>query len=276
MPVPLYTVDAFTKLPFNGNPAAVCLLDEEPGAAWMQHLAGEMNLSETAFLWDHEEGSPHRNLRWFTPQREVDLCGHATLASAHVLYERGHEGASTQLTFHTNSGPLTCQKDKDGRIRMGSPSHPPYAYEGTTERINQALGTPPEWVGENGLDLFIVLETEEHVRTLDPDMNALAQLGGRGIIVTAKTPDGTDMDFVSRFFAPSLGVPEDPVTGSAHCALGPYWANRLDKDTVTGRQVSKRGGTLQTTITDSGVEIAGHAVTVLEGTLTQDAAPPQD
>ncbi len=276
MTTPLYTADAFTRVPFTGNPAALCILEEEPGTSWMQRVAGEMRLSETAFVYPIEEDGADHRLRWFTPEREVDLCGHATLVAAHVLFEEGEASPHEGVTFQTNSGPLACSKDEDGRISMVFPSHPPYESSKDQERLKEALGVPVQWSGENGLDRFVVLETEADVRAVEPDFEALRDLGGRGVIVTAPAADESSVDFVTRFFAPSVGIPEDPVTGSAHCALGPYWSNRLDKDTVTGRQVSQRGGTVFTTVRDDGVEIAGHAVTVVRGEFTQDAVPPQD
>lgn len=269
MPVPLYQVDAFTRVPFTGNPAAVCLLDEEPSDSWMQRVADEMNLSETAFVWPEDEDL---GLRWFTPVQEVDLCGHATLASAHVLFETDEGDPEDGVTFHTNSGPLECSRE-DGWIRMAFPSHPPYALEEGVSEIAEALGVKPEWVGENGLDRFVVLEDETAVRALDPHLGRVAQLGGRGVIVTAGTGDDSGHDFVSRFFAPAYGVDEDPVTGSAHCALGPYWANKLDRDTVTGRQVSERGGSVRVTVTEEGVDLDGHAVTIFQGELAEAAEP---
>lgn len=275
MPVPLFTVDAFTRLPYTGNPAAVCLLEEEPSEAWMLNLAAEMNLSETAFTWPKED-TQARRLRWFTPEREVDLCGHATLATAHVLFDAADVDADDELVFHTNGGALTCRREEEGRISMDFPSHPPYAREDDAQpRLEEALGTETEWVGENGLDLFVVLDDEKRVRALEPDTSATGSLGGRGVIVTAESSDDSKVDFVSRFFAPAYGVPEDPVTGSAHCALGPYWANRLDQATVVGRQVSDRGGTVHVEVTDEGVRLEGHTVTIFEAELT-DAAGPGD
>lgn len=265
MPVPLYTVDAFTRIPFTGNPAAVCLAEEEPKERWMQDVAAEMNLSETAFCYPKEDDA--YGLRWFTPTQEVDLCGHATLATAHVLFETDRADREEGVSFRTASGGLACQGGEDDRIEMDFPSHPPYALEGQVGRFTEALGVEPVWIGENGLDRFVRLEDEKQVRSLEPDLDAIAELGGRGVIVTAPSDDGSAVDFVSRFFAPAYGVDEDPVTGSAHCALAPYWANQLDEEAVVGRQVSDRGGTVHCTLTDQGVQLAGHAVTVAEGEL---------
>lgn len=270
MPAPLYQVDAFTRIPFTGNPAAVCPLEEEPGARWMQDLAAEMNLSETAFLWPDGDAW---GLRWFTPTTEVDLCGHATLAAAHVLFETGEADPDQGVAFRTASGELTCSR-ADAWIRMDFPSHPPYARaDDGRASVQDALGIEPTWLGENGLDLFVLLEDEKAVRSLEPDLDAVAQLGGRGVIVTARADDASDVDFVSRFFAPAYGVPEDPVTGSAHTALGPYWANELDAETVVGRQVSERGGTVRCTVTGDGVRLEGQAITVFAATI-EDAALP--
>lgn len=269
MPAPLYTVDAFTRIAFTGNPAAVCLPDEAPEERWMQDVAAEMNLSETAFCWPKDDGGEDVwRLRWFTPTTEVELCGHATLATVHVLLEEGHLDEDAEVTFHTKSGHLTCRREDEERISMDFPSHPPYAVEGILEDVTDAIGTEPLWIGENGLDRFALLEDEKAVRSLEPDLDRVAQIGGRGLIVTAEADDdASDVDFVSRFFAPAYGVDEDPVTGSAHCSLGPYWANKLDEDTVVGRQVSDRGGTVHVTVTDQGVRLAGHAVRVAEGEL---------
>ncbi|PSG98377.1 hypothetical protein BRD56_00105 [Thermoplasmatales archaeon SW_10_69_26] len=269
MTVPIVQVDAFANLPFTGNPAAVTLLEEEPSASWMQRLAAEMNLSETAFLWPEDEGY---GLRWFTPETEVDLCGHATLAAAHVLFESGRVDEEETITFATDSGPVECEQDEPW-IRMAFPSHPPYSREEDAGRVAQALDQKPTWVGENRLDRFAVLDEETAVRQLEVDLDAVRQLGGRGLIVTAPADDESEVDFVSRFFAPSAGVDEDPVTGSAHCALGPYWANRLDQSEVVGRQVSKRGGMVRVRVTDEGVDLEGQAVTVFDAELREIAEP---
>lgn len=273
MSVPLYTVDAFTRLPFTGNPAAVCLLDDQPPESWMGDLAAEMNLSETAFAWPDEAIDADRRLRWFTPTSEVDLCGHATLATAHVLFERGDVDEEAGVVFDTNGGQLSCRRE-DGWIRMAFPAHPPEQRPGAAKRVAEALGVEPAWVGETGLDLFVLLEDERTVRAVEPDLDAVEALDGRGVIVTAGSEDGSHVDFVSRFFAPAAGVPEDPVTGSAHCALGPYWADELGEDTVVGRQVSTRGGTVRVSVEADGVELSGHARTVLEASLADAATPP--
>lgn len=270
MSVPILQVDAFANLAFTGNPAAVCLLEEEPSASWMQRVAGEMNLSETAFLWPEGDGYA---LRWFTPTTEVELCGHATLASAHALYERERVGEDETVTFDTKGGELACERDEEGWITMSFPAHPPSEGAKDADLIAEALGVDPAWVGDSDLDRFAVLDDERTVRELEPDLDRVAQLGGRGLIVTAASEDESAVDFVSRFFAPSAGVDEDPVTGSAHCVLGPYWADRLGEDEVVGRQVSARGGTVRVSVGEDQVDLSGQAVTVFEGELAGSAEP---
>ncbi|GAA4977939.1 PhzF family phenazine biosynthesis protein [Nonomuraea thailandensis] len=250
----LFTVDAFTDSAFQGNPAAVCLLDTPVTERWMQSVATEMNLSETAFLLGD-------SLRWFTPAVEVTLCGHATLATAHVLYSTG--AADGQLEFNTASGTLTVNRRPDGMITMDFPAKdvtPATVPDG----LEKALGVTPVRVGKSELDLLVELESEETVRSLAPDIAALADVDARGVIVTAP---GTETDFVSRFFAPRVGVPEDPVTGSAHCALSPYWSARLGRLTLVGAQLSPRGGLVHVTHAGDRVHLTGRAVTVLSGTL---------
>ncbi|MEW9553829.1 PhzF family phenazine biosynthesis protein [Nonomuraea sp. NPDC050783] len=250
----LFTVDAFTGTAFQGNPAAVCLLDATASDRWMQSVAAEMNLSETAFLLGD-------SLRWFTPAVEVTLCGHATLATAHVLYSTG--AATGELKFRTASGTLTVNRLDDGMIVMDFPAKtvtPTPAPSG----LEKALGVTPVQVGKSDLDLLVELDSAETVRALTPDIAALAAVDARGVIVTAA---GTDTDFVSRFFAPNVGVPEDPVTGSAHCALSPYWSARLGRASLVGAQLSKRGGIVHVTHAGDRVHLAGNAVTVLSGTL---------
>ncbi|MGW0811109.1 PhzF family phenazine biosynthesis protein [Nonomuraea sp. NPDC002799] len=250
----LFTVDAFTDTVFKGNPAAVCLLDSPANERWMQSVATEMNLSETAFLLED-------SLRWFTPAVEVTLCGHATLATAHVLYSTG--AASGQLEFRTASGTLTVNRRSDDMITMDFPAKDVTRVP-VPEGLEKALGATPVQVGKSHLDLLVELDSEETVRSLTPNINALAAVGARGVIVTAQ---GTETDFVSRFFAPNVGVPEDPVTGSAHCALAPYWSARLGSASLTGAQLSARGGLVHVTHDGDRVHLAGRAVTILSGTL---------
>jgi PhzF family phenazine biosynthesis protein len=257
----IYQVDAFTNKPFHGNPAAVCLLSGQKPASWMQHLAEEMNLSETAFvLKDNKEF----NLRWFTPKNEEDLCGHATLASAHVLWETGNLPQEQEARFNTRSGRLTARKKGDW-IEMNFPAEPPEKVA-APENLLKALEGEPLYVGKNRLDYILEIESEEKLLGLRPKMEFLDQLDTRGIIVTAQ-PQSEKYDFVSRFFAPGSGIPEDPVTGSAHCCLVPYWAKKLDKQSFKAFQASSRGGELKLTLDDERVLLEGQAVTVFEGEL---------
>ncbi len=258
LPQPFTQVDAFTRRPFFGNPAAICLLREPRDEVWMQRVAGEMNLAETAFLLARRDGF---DLRWFTPTVEVDLCGHATLASAHVLWEEGHADTDT-LRFHTRSGPLAASRG-DGLIWLDFPRTSPEPAQPPGD-LSEALGAMPRWVGRSRFDWLVELESEEVVRALVPDLARLARLGSRGVIVTARSAGG-EQDFVSRFFAPGAGVPEDPVTGSAHCALAPFWAERLGRSELVGYQASARGGTVRTRLQGDRVLLGGTAVTVMRG-----------
>ncbi len=263
-----YQVDAFTHSPFAGNPAAVVLLSTSREAGWMQHVAREMNLSETAFLRAQEEG--RFQLWWFTPTHEVDLCGHATLASAHVLRTEGLTPPDAPIHFDTASGRLTARHDGEW-TQLDFPVDP-VAVVGSppTALSNTLSGTSPEEVARSGRDYLVRLPDAEAVRTLRPNLSALETLSdARGLIVTAAA-EAQDVDFVSRFFAPQVGVPEDPVTGSAHCALGPYWAARTGRTTLTGRQVSTRGGTVRIALDAPDADritLGGQATTVLRGRL---------
>jgi len=254
-------VDAFTDTPFAGNPAAVCLLPAPRDEGWMQSVAREMNLSETAFLVPEADGYA---LRWFTPAVEVALCGHATLASAHVLWEDDHLPSDRQARFHTKSGLLTG--DRAGEwIELDFPAkreEPAPAPAG----LAQALGVAPKYVGRNQFDYLVEVDGESTVRHLAPDHAALARLPERGVIVTSRA-DSPGYDFISRFFAPGSGVPEDPVTGSAHCALGPYWQARLGKSDFVAYQASPRGGVVRVRVVGERVKLGGKAVTVLRGEL---------
>ena len=264
MPVPIYQVDAFTDAAFSGNPAAVCLLERGASAEWMQHVAAEMNLSETAFLVSRGEDY---DLRWFTPGVEVDLCGHATLASAHVLWETGRLTADAPARFHTRSGLLTAVQQGD-RITLDFPATVPAPAE-EPDGLAAALGVAPVHVARSRYDYLIEVEDEATVRGLKPDFRALGEIDVvRGIMVTARGSDGTD--FVSRFFAPAAGVDEDPATGSAHCCLAPYWAAKLGREALTAFQASKRGGTLRVEVRGDRVLLSGYAVTVLRGELIAD------
>jgi PhzF family phenazine biosynthesis protein len=262
MSAPFFLVDAFTEHPFAGNPAGVCLPAGDRDHLWMQAVAAEMNQAETAFLLPRPDGD--WDLRWFTPAVEVDLCGHATLASAHVLWETGRSSRGRPVRFHTRSGVLTCTAAK-GRIEMDFPAEPAVAIESPVEEAF-AFGASPVFVGRNRMDMLVVLDSAETVRKLDPDMSQVAKIKARGVIVTARS-DKLDADFVSRFFAPQSGIAEDPVTGSAHCCLGPYWRDVLGKDELIGHQVSKRGGHVAVRCSGNRVILGGTAVIVVEGVL---------
>jgi predicted PhzF superfamily epimerase YddE/YHI9 len=258
----IYQADAFTSEPFRGNPAGVCLLEQARDEAWMQAVALEMNLAETAFLLPEADGW---RLRWFTPTVEVDLCGHATLASAHLLYELGVLPSNAEARFYTRSGLLTAQRDPDGMLWLDFPSEPATETPAPPELL-EGLGVAPRFVGANRMDLLAELESEAAVRGLTPNLTLLARLPVRGIIVTAQAEAG-DYEFVSRFFAPSAGVPEDPVTGSAHCCLAPYWRALLGKSRMTGYQASARGGFVEVEVGGERVRLGGRAVTTLRGEL---------
>jgi PhzF family phenazine biosynthesis protein len=262
MTVPIYQVDAFTETPFAGNPAAVCLLPGPRDADWMQRVAMEMNLSETAFL--HPQSGTYR-LRWFTPTVEVDLCGHATLASAHILWEQGlipHDG---QARFQTRSGVLTADRHAETSIELDFPATPPEVIS-PPQGLLEALGVAARFIGKSRFDYFVEVDAESTVRGLKPDFTVLAKLGVRGVIVTS--PAATlGFDFVSRFFAPGAGIDEDPATGSSHCALAPFWGARLGKNEMIGYQASARGGVLGVRLKGSRVGLRGRAVTVLRGEL---------
>ncbi len=254
-------IDAFTNRPFSGNPAAVCVLPVVRDAQWMQQIALEMNLAETAFLVRRPDGF---DLRWFTPGAEVDLCGHATLASAHALWEDGHLKSSEEARFYTRSGLLTATRRGD-HIWLDFPSTP-VSSAVPPEGLERAIGRKATMVGRTVFDYVVELDSEAALRSLAPDMTWIAGIPYRGLIVTAPSAD-TRYDFVSRFFAPGLGIPEDPVTGSAHCGLGPYWGNRLGKADLTGYQASSRGGTVLIRLEGNRVHLGGQAVTVLRGEI---------
>ena len=266
----LFQVDAFTGDVFAGNPAAVCLLGGPAEPRWMQSVAGEMNLSETAFVEPRPAGYA---LRWFTPVAEIALCGHATLASAHVLYQAGLAEPEQHVRFDSASGPLTARREDDLIVldfpaRPAAPAPPPPG-------LLAALGVAsPVWTGQAKEDLMVVLGREEEVTGVRPDTAALAALNTRGVIVTAPA-SRPGVDFVSRFFAPAVGIPEDPVTGAAHCTLAPFWAQRLGRPSLTGYQASARGGMVRVRAEGERVLLGGHAVTVFSGHLS-DAALPAD
>jgi predicted PhzF superfamily epimerase YddE/YHI9 len=261
MGIRIVQVDAFANRPFTGNPAAVCLLPAPRDERWMQDVAREMNLAETAFL--HPEGDGYR-LRWFTPAVEVALCGHATLASAHVLWEDGRLPPHQPVRFHTRSGVLTAER-RDEWIELDFPATPAEPVA-PPPGLAAALGAAPVWVGRSRFDYLVELGSEDAVRALAPDLAAVARLDARGVIVTSRAASA-GYDFVSRFFAPAVGVPEDPVTGSAHCTLAPFWAARLRTTAMTGFQASARGGVVRVRSAGERVVLGGQAVTVLRGEL---------
>jgi predicted PhzF superfamily epimerase YddE/YHI9 len=266
MPIDLSFVDAFTAEPFRGNPAAVCLPDRELADAFMQSVAAEMNLSETAFPVPQGEGW---RLRWFTPKAEVDLCGHATLASAHVLWETGRLPLNRPAVFATRSGRLTCVR-RGGWIEMDFPAEPADALgdAALAAELAAALNAAGRVVGRkrNRMDDLVELDSPAAVRAITPDFARLAALPARGVIVTARSDDPR-YDFVSRFFAPAVGVNEDPVTGSAHCCLGPYWAAKLGKPDLLAYQCSPRGGVVRVSVRGDRVLLGGQAVTVQRAQL---------
>lgn len=257
MNVPLHQVDAFTSRVFGGNPAAVCPLPEWIPDATLQAIAAENNLSETAFLVG---GEGRYAIRWFTPVNEVDLCGHATLAAAHVVF--GADPSRAEVTFSSRSGDLRVSRD-GALYDLDFPARPARAVA-APPALREALGRAPGEVLAAERDYLAVFGSEDEVRALRPDMARLATLDRPGVIVTAA---GDGVDFVSRFFAPRYGIPEDPVTGSAHCTLVPYWAARLGKDELDARQVSERGGELRCRLRGDRVTIAGRAVTYLVGAI---------
>lgn len=261
-PIRIVTVDAFTDVPFAGNPAAVCVLSEPRPDDWLRNVAREMNLSETAFLVPR---NGEFDLRWLTPAVEVDLCGHATVASAHVLWEDKHLPAGKQARFHTRSGLLTADRrgdwiELDFPVKLAAAATPP-------PELLPALGIrSPLAVAKNAFDYLVEIDSEQELRTLRPDHSILRKIPVRGVIVTAKSSTA-GFDFISRFFAPGSGVDEDPVTGSAHTALGPYWGPKLGKTEMTAYQASTRGGVVRVRLNGDRIILGGQAVTVLHGTL---------
>lgn len=262
--VRLRTVDAFTEKPFSGNPAAVVVLDESPRDEWMAALAREMNLSETAFVIRERSSDADFRLRWFTPTVEIDLCGHATLAAAHCLFE---DGVSGPIRFATRSGVLIVERRKDGSLAMDFPASAPVPIDPPLDLV-EALGMTVEWTGKsaNGF-LMAVLTDEQSVRRLVADIAAIARLDADALIVTAPADPGRPYDFVSRVFGPRVGIDEDPVTGSAHVVLASYWAERLDRKALKGFQASPRSGTVGVEANGDRVLVTGHAVSVLDGVL---------
>jgi PhzF family phenazine biosynthesis protein len=267
MSLPIVQIDAFTSAAFGGNPAAVCVLPAARDATWMQLVAREMNLSETAFLVRRPAAAGADDgfdLRWFTPGTEVDLCGHATLASAHALWEDGHLAPGVVATFHTKSGRLTAEQRGEW-IELNFPATPAEPAE-APPGLTEALGVTPLYVGKSRFDYLVEVESEAVVRGIRPDFGRLRELPVRGVIVTSR-PTTPGCDFVSRFFAPAAGVDEDPVTGSAHCCLTPYWSRKLGKTEMVARQLSLRGGELRLRLDGDRVRLGGQAVTVMRGEI---------
>lgn len=262
MTVKIVQVDAFTSEAFAGNPAGVCVLSAPRDDRWMQLVAREMAISETAFLHATDDGYA---LRWFTPTTEVDLCGHATLASAHVLLESGHVAPGSTVRFHTRSGVLTAASSGDGWIELNFPATPDERIT-SPAGLADAMGANPRYVGRSRFDYLMEFEDEHTIRKLEPDFARLRGYDARGVIATARasTPGA---DFVSRYFAPAFGIDEDPVTGSTHCCLGPFWGRRLKKSAFVARQVSARGGEMRVALDGDRVKLAGQAVTVLRAEL---------
>jgi PhzF family phenazine biosynthesis protein len=258
--LPFVQVDAFTSRAFSGNPAVVIVLPAPRDDRWMQHVAQEMNLSETAFLTRRPDGS--YDLRWFTPSIEVALCGHATLASAHALWESGQVAPGATAEFHTRSGRLTAVRDGQW-IEMNFPATLEEASD-PPPGLGEALGVVPKYIGRTKFDYLVEVNDEAAVCGAKPDFGKLAALPVRGVMITsaASTPD---VDFVSRFFAPGSGINEDPVTGSAHCCLTPFWSRRLHKTSLVARQLSSRGGELRLRLDGDRVRLGGQAVTVMRG-----------
>ncbi len=257
----IFHVDAFASRPFGGNPAGVCILSYPKVDTWMQDVAREMNLSETAFLIRKADGY---SLRWFTPKVEVDLCGHGTLASAHILWQEALARPDDAITFHTRSGVLICRQEGEW-IGLDFPSTPDKEVP-VPEGLEEALGVPVRYVGASRSDYIVEVDSEEAVKGLMPDYALILRLPVRGIIVTSRAST-EGFDFVSRFFAPAIGVDEDPVTGSAHCCLGPFWAKRLGKEDLLAYQVSQRGGVIKVNLAGDRVHLFGQAVTVMKGEL---------
>jgi PhzF family phenazine biosynthesis protein len=263
MSISLFHVDAFTSTPFAGNSAAVCILDEPREDTWLQQVASEMNLAATAFLHPQDDGY---HLRWFSHQVELELCGHGTLASAHTLWEQGHLSHDTQARFYTRAGLLTASHAGDW-IELNFPAKPEEQVAEPQPILTASLGVTPRYIGKSQLDYLVEVASEEALRAIQPAFAQLATIPTRGVIVTAAANPASGYDFVSRFFCPSVGINEDPVTGSAHCVLSPFWSKRLGRAQLTGYQASQRGGTVRVQLDGDRVRLSGQAVTVLRGEL---------
>ncbi|HEY7329817.1 MAG TPA: PhzF family phenazine biosynthesis protein [Gemmataceae bacterium] len=265
MPIPLFHVDAFTDQPFAGNPAAVCLLPAWKEDRWLQAIAGEMNLSETAFL---VRKADHFELRWFTPTIEVDLCGHATLASAHILWQQG-QVSGEEIRFSTRSGILRAMRHGDD-IELDFPIKPEDSAQAPPGLL-EALGVSAKYVGRNQFDYLVEVDSEATLRAIAPNFKSLADLPVRGIIVTSRAVDSR-FDFVSRFFAPGAGIDEDPVTGSAHCCLAYFWRKRLNKTEFVAFQASARGGVVKARVANDRVFLGGKAITIARGEVLLESS----
>lgn len=260
MKTKIFIVDAFTNKPFRGNPAAVCFLENPKSETWMQNVAAEMNLSETAFLVKKKDGF---GLRWFTPTVEVDLCGHATLASAHVLWEEKIVSQNKKIKFYTKSGLLTASF-KNNWVTLDFPSTPEKPVKAPSNLL-KALGLKKvSYIGKSIFDYLVEVDSEKTVRHLKPDLKMLATIPARGVMVTSRSKT---YDFISRFFGPRSGIDEDPVTGSAHCTLGPFWKKKLNKTHFNAHQASSRGGIIQIRLVRNRTYLTGQAMTVLKGEL---------
>lgn len=257
----IYHVVAFAAQAFRGNPAAVCILEHPKVDTWMQSVAMEMNVSETAFLIRQADGY---SLRWFTPKVEVDLCGHATLACAHVLFESGSAWHDTTIRFYTRSGLLTATQ-AGGWIELNFPATPVMEVS-APDVLTMALGVKTQYIGKTQFDYIVEVASEETVKNLVPDFDALCRIETRGVIVTSEATSD-EFDFVSRFFCPAIGIKEDPVTGSAHCCLGPYWAEKLNRKELVAYQASERGGIIRIRVDKDRVYLSGQALTIIKGEL---------
>jgi PhzF family phenazine biosynthesis protein len=265
MNIPIFIVDAFTVKPFSGNPAAVCILENKKDGNWMQSVANEMNLSETAFLQPQKNGF---NLRWFTPTTEVDLCGHATIASAHILYEYGFYEEEETIELYTRSGTLTSSYDR-GLIELVMPKRKALPME-ITEGIQNAFGIPLLKAANIGEEFLLVeVSSEELIRSLEPNFKSISALPFLEVCITARG-ESDKYDFISRFFAPRLGINEDPVTGSSHCVLGTYWQEITGKNQFLAYQASPRGGEVEVKVLDTSTLIGGRAITILRGDLVHN------
>jgi PhzF family phenazine biosynthesis protein len=261
MSISVFHVDAFTSRPFAGNAAAVCILDKPYADNWLQQVAGEMNLAATTFLYPQHDGY---HVRWFSHQVELELCGHGTLASAHTLWEQGYLPHNKPVRFYTRAG-LLVARHTDDWIELAFPAKPEEQVLEPQPILMASLGITPRYIGKSQLDYLVEVPSEEDLRALRPNFALLATFPTRGIIVTAATNPASEYDFVSRFFCPAVGINEDPVTGSAHCVLSPFWSKRFGRAQLIGYQASQRGGIVRVHLDGDRVYLSGQAVTVLRG-----------